>query len=111
MGWRDAKKLAASIRAYWMKYKGLTSEERWFRTLADDTAPPEKLSEAAQNIVRPVDETVIPSSMVFSEVITPTRKPGETPKMRGESLRTKRNPSVSQLLQKRMKDLAECCDQ
>ena len=57
------RKTAAAIREYWAKVKGLPKEERWFRTLADDTAEPDRWLQAAASIVQPVDVEVTPSSM------------------------------------------------
>lgn len=60
VGW--GKGVAEEIRAYWRKNQGVTLTERWYRTLGDDQASAEEWLQAAQNIVRPVDVEVEPSS-------------------------------------------------
>ncbi len=93
---------AAALPAVWSKFKGVPLEERWFKVLADDTASPDEWLQAAGNIVQPVDVSVSPSSMIGGWVTVPNRAPGEKPKLRGEALRAKKDPSVAELMGKRM---------
>lgn len=95
------KEVAANIRAYWDRYKHIPLEERWYLILADDKSPTGHWLQAAGNIVRPTNVTVLPGSMVFTATVTVPAKPNEAPKLRGEVLRKKTNPSVTQLLIKR----------
>ncbi len=81
------RQLAAAIRAHWTRFKGVPLAERWYRTLADDRATPAEWLQAAQNIVRPSD---VPPKI------------GERRALQGEVLRTKRDPSVTALLIKRI---------
>ncbi len=105
-GTTGRKAVAESIRAYWSKYKGLSLEERWFRMLADDSAAPGQWLQAMGNITRAVDVTVAPSSMFGTAwVSVPNRKPGEKPKLNGEKLRRKQNPSVIDLAEKRIQQI------
>jgi hypothetical protein len=98
------RRLAASIRAYWEKNRNLPLTERWYRTLADDRATPEQWLQAAGNLVQPTDyETTFGSVWVL---VPPKRKPGVVVLVRGESLRGKRDPSVADLMAKRVDDLA-----
>ena len=70
-------KVVAAIRAYWEKRKGTAVEDQWFITLADDNAKPEEWASAAVNIAKS-----------------------------GQSLRSKTNPDVTGLLEKRLKTLS-----
>ncbi|HET6251088.1 MAG TPA: hypothetical protein VFE47_25600 [Tepidisphaeraceae bacterium] len=76
--------------ADWTAPKGVPMADRWFATLADDNAGEQKWAEALANIMLPVDATVS------------QRKPGEKPKFTGESLRAKRNPSLVDLVARRI---------
>ena len=106
-GMEGRRKTAAAIRAYWEKVKGVPKEERWFKTLADDGASAGEWVQAASNIVQPSDVQVTPGSMFGGSWTTiPSRKPGEIPPLRGEPLRTRKNPSVADLLLKRAQQLA-----
>jgi hypothetical protein len=61
------------VRAYWKQYHAVSKEERWFNTLANDKLDRKSWLEAAQNIV-----------------------------VEGSSLRSKKDPSVSELMAKRV---------
>ena len=97
----DRAAVVAEIRAFCEKHKGLTPAEGWYRILADDHAQPEQWLEAASRIVQPVD---VEAHGGWTR--TAARKPGEVPPLRGEPLRSKVNPSVSQLLAKRVPQIA-----
>ena len=43
------------VRAYWKANRSVPLVERWYRTLADDSATSQRWLEAAQNIVQPID--------------------------------------------------------
>jgi len=99
-GVKTREEMVARIRAYWKKFKGVPVEERWYSVLADDSASQEQWLEAASSIVRPIDVTV------EGEWITvPQRKPGERPVMRGEPLRSKKDPSLAELMAKRVEQM------
>jgi hypothetical protein len=101
------KELADKMRAYWHQYGALTPEERWYETLNDAKATPAQWMEAAANMVQDSDVEVVASSVAGGGWITnPTRQPGGVPPMLEEWLRAKSNPSVSDLLLRRMKDLS-----
>ncbi len=105
-GGDQRKQLAGHIREYWQKYGRMSREERWFAILADDNAGASRWIEAAGNIVRPVDAEPYPSSMFGGGgwVAVPNYKPGERPPLSGDALRKKTNPSVSELLVKRLRE-------
>ncbi len=92
------KATAARIRAYWQQNKGITQQERWYRTLMNDDASADQWLEAAQLIVQRSNITTGPEPGWSSER---PLKPGETAPMRGEPLRGKTNPSVAELMAKR----------
>jgi len=105
-GLEGRKEVAAKIRAYWQKYKGHPLQDRWYQTLSDDKATPGQWLEAAGNIIQDSDVEVERSSMFGAWTSFSPRQPGVIPPMRGESLRAKTNPSVSELLLRRMQDLS-----
>ena len=78
---------AAQIRAWMRKFFGKTPEERWYITLLNDTAGMDLWIDAADNIAKPV------RSGTATNATTP----------QGESLRTKSNPTVSELMEKRIR--------
>jgi hypothetical protein len=94
---------AAEIRAYWKQNKGLKLEDRWYATLQDDRAGAERWAEAAGNITQPENIVGVPG-MGYSQVNpTPTN---HLVRMRGEPLRGKTNPSVSELMARRAIEVA-----
>ena len=96
------RKIASAIREYWNKVKDTPKEERWYKALADDKVSPNEWIQVAENIVQPVDVQITPGSMFGGSWTTiPSRKPGEIPALRGESLRKHKDPSVTELLLKR----------
>lgn len=100
-GSEGRRKVAESIRAYWKKFGTLPIEERWFIVLTDDKLSSGPWLQAAANIVQPIDVTV---RGVW--VTTPERKPGEKPRLRGEVLRSKKGPSVTELIIRRIDQLS-----
>ncbi|MHC4202194.1 MAG: hypothetical protein ACYSU0_19560, partial [Planctomycetota bacterium] len=105
-GREGRKAVAAKIRAYWLKNRGIPLEERWYRALADDAASPEQWLHAVSNITQPTNVMNFPGSMWPSSLQEEQLGPGEKPKLRGESLRSETDPSVSELIAERMRDLA-----
>ena len=86
------------LRAYWAKYGSMNPAERWLATLADDSRSPSQWLAAAENIV---------DSRVYVTVAGRYRgyREGLSGPMRGESLRNRANPSVSEILAKRARAL------
>ena len=97
----DRAAVVAEIRTFWEKHKGLTPAEGWYRILADDHAQPAQWLEAASRIVQPVDVEAHGGWTMIA-----ARKPGEVPPLRGEPLRAKVNPSVAELMAKRVPQIA-----
>lgn len=89
---------AKEIRAYWKQNKGLKLEDRWYATLQDDRVGAERWAEAAGNITQPDNVVGVPRTGYSRINPAPTNQPVH---MRGESLRGKTNPSVSELLARR----------
>ncbi|HEY8077141.1 MAG TPA: hypothetical protein VIF62_23605 [Labilithrix sp.] len=103
-GAEGRKKLADELRAYWTKWRDVTKEERWYRVLADDKETHESWLAAASSITQPTNVSVVPGSMVWTT--TYTTSGGGPIGLRGEALRAKSAPSVTQLLERRTSDLA-----
>jgi len=92
--------LAAQIRAYWSQVRGKTLSERWYAILLNEDATPDAWAEAAGDIVLPGD------AQLFSGwgVGMMGHAPGSPVHFWGEALRSNANPSVSDLLVKRLKE-------
>ncbi len=84
---------ARTIRTAWEKTRSVPLVERWYRTLLDDSAPPGRWSEVCAAIALPESKWGWPSS----------RTVGLPP--RGEALRARRAPSVSDLMARRARQL------
>jgi hypothetical protein len=99
----DRKALADKFRAYWAAHKGMSPPERWFSTLQDDNASPAEWFRAAENITQGINQTTVPPNLFFGGGAGTVYQPGPGSRvaMRGESLRDKSNPSVSDLLVRR----------
>ncbi len=87
--------LAGQIRTYWHKVRGVSIEQRWYNTLADDHATPEVWSEAADALVTPKYDYA-GGLRIFRQ--------GEPAVIQGEALRGMTNPSVGDLLARRLRD-------
>jgi len=109
---------AAEIRAYWKQNKGRKLEERWSKVLRDDKIGEERpvvsttaggqsrtekmlflgqgqWMEAARTVVQSDDKGAVLDFRRFASRVPPI---GEKLKLRGEVLRSKKNPSVTELL-------------
>jgi hypothetical protein len=86
----------AQIRAYWNKYKGMSLNERCYAILNDDTAR-SRWPEAAAHITQRENVATFPGGYSMVKP-TPTN---ESARLRGEDLRGKSNPSVSELMARR----------
>jgi hypothetical protein len=100
-GLERRRALAARIRLYLKQYGGLPPEESWYRALADDGATLEQWRQAAAWIATPYRT---PTANGWVESLVSFRRKGEKVVLRGEALRQKVGPSVSQLLVRRMDD-------
>jgi hypothetical protein len=104
-GLEGRRAVADSIRDYWRKNRGVSLTERWYRTLADDVASPAEWLEAAGNIVQHENVRVIPGSTAFAQTVTTPLPKGARPKLRGEVLREKKDPSVIELMAMRVREI------
>jgi hypothetical protein len=95
------KELAGLMRDYWTRNRALPLAERWYRTLRDDAAGYARWSEAAASIVQPSNQ--VGPAAVWA--VARARRPGAAP-MKGEELRSRRDPSVSDLLARRVLQIA-----
>ena len=94
---------AQGIREYWKKYRGLTREERLLAILKDDNG---QWLEAASIIVRPTDKPVMPLVSWGYPWGLPLDFADRT-RMLGEPLRVRGNPSVTELVIKRIHNTLE----
>jgi hypothetical protein len=95
---KGRKELARAIRAYWIKNPTISLTDRWYRTLRDDAAGRGRWLEAARGIVQANDN---PGPITAAGPREPTR-----PRLKGEELRSRRDPSVSELLGRRVSEIA-----
>jgi hypothetical protein len=102
---KNRETLANQIQAYWERNRTVPVTERWFLTLADDEAGSAAWLEAAGNIVQPENVRTVPGGGAFVLTETTPLKPGERPRIRGESLRGKHDPSVADLLSRRVESM------
>ena len=89
-GMAGRTKMAAGIREHLRRFKDVGVEERWYAILADDGASPMHWLVASQQIAE-----------------TERGKPGRGARLRGEVLRGRKQPSVAELMAKRIEHLAE----
>lgn len=94
---------AALFRDHWNRNRGLAPTERWYRTLADDSATAEAWLQAASRIVQPAGSPRTPYRQ--SPDIDQKRDPKT--KLAGHELRSKVEPSVAELMARRSEDLIE----
>jgi len=93
---------AAAMRAYSTQFQARSREERLYAILQDEHA---RWLEAASILVQPLNKASVPSAHENYPWALPLDL-NDTSPMRGESLRSKANPSVSELLIKRIDALA-----
>ena len=92
-------------RAYWEENRAKPPHERWYDTLADDTAGRDQWMQAASRIVQPTD---VETTGAWTSI--PARPPGYEPVLRGEPLRDRENPSVLDLMARRAADISDTDD-
>jgi hypothetical protein len=102
-GLEERKPLVDAIGAYWQKVRGIPIPERWYRSLANDRAAPDEWLQAAANIALPVGVGYCLDRLYGAAI--PRQRSGERAEPRGESLRTKQHPSVTELIISRVHDL------
>ena len=100
-GLAGRKQVADAIRAYWTRYRGVSLEERWYQTLQDDKAAPSEWLQAAANIVQGPSIYGVPTTW-----ISPNPNDLWEAGLQGEALRGKRDPSVSELMERRAADIS-----
>jgi len=102
-GLEPRKQLARSIRDYWAKNRTISLAERWYRTLRDDAAGLDRWLEAAREIVKDSESAGLLDIVGLNATARP---PQPAPPMKGEELRSRRDPSVSDLLARRIAEIA-----
>ncbi len=94
--------LATAIRAHWRQFRNMPLHDRWMAMLEDDSAGGRRWIEAANNIVTPENVTRQPSSMMGGWTQT---NPNGSTALRGEPLRDRQNPSVTDVMSQRVSAL------
>lgn len=89
---QDRKAIVERIRAHWHKIRNMSSADGWYEILRDDSQSPDRWVEAVKRTIAYGGPTV-----------------GEAKERaaRRETMRKKRNPSMTELLVKRARSLAE----
>ena len=102
----DRKALTATIRDYWEKHRGLSLPDRWYATLQDDHAAATDWFLAVDNIVQPTNTTRTLGTMFGNGGSSGGGTlENRVSALEGEALRTKSQPSVSELIVKRFRQL------
>ncbi|MGO8749239.1 MAG: hypothetical protein ACLQNE_25040 [Thermoguttaceae bacterium] len=96
---------ATKIRDYWTRYKGVPLAERWYRILADDHAEPEQWLTVARIVLQPTFVPVKLQMVSMDSDYIRWRTKGKQ-KLHGDVLRNKTNPSVTELMVKRIESLS-----
>ena len=96
------RELAQSMREYWTKNRALPMPERWYRTLQDDAGGYRPLV-GGRRQHRPAQRSgrFTHPGCCFARAIEPIAAA-----MKGEELRSRRDPSISELLARRVLQLA-----
>jgi hypothetical protein len=89
--------MAADIRAYWQTNRGKSPQQKLFDTLADDRATAAQWLDASIRLTRPADIAGTRYSY-----LTPPRQGGAIPPPYGEPLRGRTEPTLTELLAKRV---------
>ncbi len=93
------KKIAQQIREHYNRYKNMSYEDKWYHILLNNNEPVEAQLQAAANICRKSNVKVIPQSSAGFAAMTDPK--ATSVQLTGEALRSKTNPSVSELLNRR----------
>jgi hypothetical protein len=99
--------VASKIRQYWKAYGATPIEERWYRILLDDHQSLDQWRQAAARIVELADIGELSTNVTVTHKVTFPERPNQVFTLRGEALRPKTEPTVSQLLIRRMNELIE----
>lgn len=97
-GMEGRRATAARIRAYWQRFRAMPEHERWYVLLQDDD--PQRWAPAALTIVMPESQRATRSMGIRF-----VREDDANQRLRGEPLRDRRRPSVTELLGRRLRDL------
>jgi hypothetical protein len=100
--------LAAKIEAAWQKSRGLAPEDKAYRTLQDDKAGAKAWFQAVDDIVQPADGTFTSYRLVRPAVGGYSLRIQDGPfTPRGEALRSRVNPSATELMIRRFKHVVK----
>jgi hypothetical protein len=105
-GCESREVVARKIRSYWTRFKHLPPAERWYAILADDHAIPGQWVRAAHCIVQPSASPIGFDYFIGRWALEQRWLRGKQ-RFHGDVLRDKKNPSVAELMAKRVRDLLE----
>jgi hypothetical protein len=94
--------VAKEIRGYWNRVRGVAELDRWYQTLADDSASREQWLEMIRKITGSAPRE--PGAANPPPIVSALAPPRP---MAGEALRHNRSPSVSELLVKRAEAISQ----
>jgi hypothetical protein len=95
--------LADQVREHRKTHKEAPLIDRMFRVLANDEAESSQWLSAARFLVEPEEVAYAPGTTVFSGGAVRRRlKPGEKPRFKGEAFRSRKDPSLTELIVKRI---------
>ena len=106
MSSKARKALAAKLASIWKQTRDGGITESAYLTLRDDNATPEDWFRAIDNIVQPADGSYT-DYLLIPSVSSYRLQQSASFQTRGESLRSKTDPSVSDLIIKRFEQLAQ----
>ncbi|MBI4748351.1 MAG: hypothetical protein HY774_07660 [Acidobacteria bacterium] len=101
------QEIVRQMRDYWTKYHGIPLVERWYQVLMDPTIEDTQWLIAASKIVKPAGEkSYIPGSMIGTATPGEGCQPNQPQGLCGDPLRSKVNPTITELMSQRAIDLA-----
>lgn len=99
---KGRQRVAQAARARWERVRRVPLIERWYRTLADNSASPELWLQATAGLIQPPGS----GAPTLRDLPRESRSISPSTPLMGEPLRDGRDPSVTTLLERRCRTLA-----
>ena len=101
----DCERLADRIHKYWLNFGDIPIEQRWYEVLDNPRLSPEQWAQAAKNISKTKRREPVERD---DWTVYYHRRPADSASiLAGEVLREKTDPSVTELMTRRMKELSD----